>query len=264
MGSHPQKSGRLLTSRWRWGIHLILITGYVLVTGALGFFEHKGLPGPAPRHPAAGLLFDCAWEMVSFGLVFGLAFYFSRVTPDELLLQWRGRFKPLLLGIGFSIGLRVGVGILLQVFFVILITAGIIAPYQILDIASAHRSGIATIVNGPALHHDQVYFLLALTVVSFGLAGLREELWRSAYFAGVKALWPQSFSSRLGQIGVVTSAAMIFGFGHSTQGLIGVIHAGMMGFGFGLIMVFYRSIWPAVIAHGLFDATSIFMMALEN
>jgi membrane protease YdiL (CAAX protease family) len=30
----------------------------------------------------------------------------------------------------------------------------------------------------------------------------------------------------------------------------------LLGFLIGIIMVMHRSIWPAVIAHGLFDATS--------
>jgi len=30
--------------------------------------------------------------------------------------------------------------------------------------------------------------------------------------------------------------------------------------GLGLIMIFHGSIWPAVIAHGLFDATSMAMI----
>jgi membrane protease YdiL (CAAX protease family) len=32
---------------------------------------------------------------------------------------------------------------------------------------------------------------------------------------------------------------------------------GLLGFGLGVIMVLHRSIWPAVIAHGMFDATSL-------
>jgi membrane protease YdiL (CAAX protease family) len=32
---------------------------------------------------------------------------------------------------------------------------------------------------------------------------------------------------------------------------------GLLGFGLGAIMVFHRSIWPAVIAHGMFNATSL-------
>jgi len=38
----------------------------------------------------------------------------------------------------------------------------------------------------------------------------------------------------------------------------------LMGFGFGLIMIYHRSIWPAVIAHGLFDATSMLVIRFSQ
>ena len=97
-------------------------------------------------------------------------------------------------------------------------------------------------------------------MVSFGVAGLREELWRSAFLAGLRALWPQRFGSRAGQIAAVAIAAIVFGFGHLGMGLLAVLFAGLLGFGLGLIMVFHRSIWPAVIAHGMFDATSLALL----
>jgi len=34
----------------------------------------------------------------------------------------------------------------------------------------------------------------------------------------------------------------------------------LLGFGLGVIMVLHRSIWPAVIAHGMFDATSLALL----
>jgi membrane protease YdiL (CAAX protease family) len=42
--------------------------------------------------------------------------------------------------------------------------------------------------------------------------------------------------------------------------------AGLLGFGLGVIMILHRSIWPAVIAHGMFDATSLALLpwALEK
>jgi membrane protease YdiL (CAAX protease family) len=89
---------------------------------------------------------------------------------------------------------------------------------------------------------------------------LLEELWRAAFLAGMKALWPQRFGSRAGQAGAVIIAAIFFGLGHLAQGGIAVCMAGLLGLGLGLIMVLHRSIWPAVIARGLFDATSMAMI----
>ena len=250
--------------RWRWWVYFILINLYVLSFGILGLFAGKASHGTSRVSPSLGLLFDCAVEMTQFGLVFGLAFFLSRVTPEELLLRWRGSIKPLWLGAAYAIGLRLTVGFLIRFMFFILMVAGIMAPYQMLDIGAAHSSGVERIVSTTALHQDTVFLWLSLTLTSFIFAAMAEELWRAAFFAGVKALWPQSFKSRLGQVGVVAFAAIIFGFGHTLQGSLAVLHAGLMGFGFGLIMIFHRSIWPAVIAHGLFDATSMAMMAYKQ
>jgi hypothetical protein len=41
------------------------------------------------------------------------------------------------------------------------------------------------------------------------------------------------------------------------MGPVAVCLAGLLGLGLGVIMVLHRSIWPAVIAHGAFDATSM-------
>lgn len=251
-------------SRRRWWLYFILINLYVLSFGFSGLFVTEASHGTSRVSPSLRLLFNAAVEMAEFGLVFGLAFYLSRVTPDDLLLRWRGILKSLWQGAAYSVALRLSVGFLIRLMFFALLVSGIMAPYQMLDIGAAHNSGVERIVSTSALHHDQVFFWLSLTVVSFVLAGLREELWRAAFFAGARALWPQSFKSRLGQVGVAAFAAVIFGFGHTLQGSLSVLHAGLMGFGFGLIMIFHRSIWPAVIAHGLFDATSMTIMAYNH
>jgi membrane protease YdiL (CAAX protease family) len=41
------------------------------------------------------------------------------------------------------------------------------------------------------------------------------------------------------------------------MGSVAAFMAGLLGLGLGLIMVLHRSIWPAVLAHGFFDATSM-------
>lgn len=96
--------------------------------------------------------------------------------------------------------------------------------------------------------------------MSFVVAGLREELWRPAFLAGLRTLWPQRFGSRPGQIAAVAIAAILFGFGHLGPGPVAVLFAGRLGFGPGLILVFHRSIWPAVVAHGMLDATSLALL----
>lgn len=39
--------------------------------------------------------------------------------------------------------------------------------------------------------------------------------------------------------------------------MIAAVGAGILGLLLGFIIVLHRSIWPAVIAHGLFDATTL-------
>jgi membrane protease YdiL (CAAX protease family) len=119
---------------------------------------------------------------------------------------------------------------------------------------------VETLIDVAAMRNNPVYFWLTLTVVSFVVAGLREELWRSAFLAGMKALWPQHFGSRAGQVLAVIICAVIFGLGHLALGSLAVCMAGLLGVGLGLIMVFHGSIWPAVFAHGIFDATSMAML----
>jgi membrane protease YdiL (CAAX protease family) len=56
-------------------------------------------------------------------------------------------------------------------------------------------------------------------------------------------------------------AAVLFGIAHlSSQGILGASNATLLGLGLGLIMIFHRSVWPAVIAHGVFDATSMALL----
>ena len=74
------------------------------------------------------------------------------------------------------------------------------------------------------------------------------------YVAG--ALWPALFEGRNGQIAAVALIAIAFGLAHLTLGLLPAAIAMILGFLLGIIMVVHQSIWPAVIAHGMFDATS--------
>jgi membrane protease YdiL (CAAX protease family) len=253
-----------IPSRRRWLYHLLLVGGYVFCSGVSGLFHGKQSSHVGQSHAVSGLLFGSALELILFGVIFGFAFYLSRATPDDLLLRWRGRFRPIWTGACYSIGMRLFVSIFLKLMFIILIASGAMYSYQIFDIAAAQNSGLSHVVSSSSLRSSPVYFWISLLFTSFVMAGLREELWRSAFICGLKALWPEKFSSRIGQIAAITITATIFGFGHTTQSPLAVLHAGLMGFGFGLIMIYHRSIWPAVIAHGLFDATSMLVIRFSQ
>ncbi len=242
-------------NRWRWWVHLLLLAGYVLALGWLGA-ERAPTRAPALTHSAKGLLITCVLQLALFGAVFALAWVASRASRQELLLRWRGGLWVLPLGIAYSIALRLIVAIAALIIVATLLLARVLTTDQVQQFARTNSPDVATLVDVQALKRDPLYFWLTLTFVSFVVAGLREELWRSGMLAGMRALWPRVFGSTAGQLGAVGIAAIVFGIGHLALGPLGVAAATLLGLGLGVIMVLHRSIWPAVIAHGMFDATT--------
>jgi membrane protease YdiL (CAAX protease family) len=124
----------------------------------------------------------------------------------------------------------------------------------------ANRPDVEAVVDVTALRDNPAYFWLSLTLVSFVVAGLREELWRAAVLVGLRKLWPRWFGSRRGQFAAAGLAAVVFGAGHLPQGTVAACATAVLGFGLGTIMLLHRSIWPAVLTHGFFDATSLALL----
>jgi len=87
-------------------------------------------------------------------------------------------------------------------------------------------------VDVPALRHDPAYLLLSVTVASFVLGGLREEVWRAAFLAGFAA-FGQIFGSRKGEMAAVLIAAVLFGAGHLGARTDRSGMAGLLGVGLG-------------------------------
>jgi membrane protease YdiL (CAAX protease family) len=244
-----------------WSIHLLLIAAYPIVVGLSGV-ARPGEHQPALSNGVKGLLYVCAVEVLVFGIVFGLAWMASRATRDDLLLRWRNGFWTVPLGVGYSIALRIVVPLTMLIIAGFLMLAHVVSADALKHYASANAPDIGSLVDVTALKQNPAYFWLTVTLASFLLGGLREELWRSAFLAGLRKLWPRVFDGRKGQLGAAALGAIIFGLGHMTQGPLGVCLTGLLGFGLGIIMIVHRSIWPAVIAHGLFDATSFALLSL--
>ena len=93
-------------------------------------------------------------------------------------------------------------------------------------------------------------------MISFVVAGFREELWRAGVMASLKGLWPERFATRKGQYRAVLIAAVVFGLGHLPQGAAGAVVTGFLGLGLGVMIIRYQSMWEAVLAHGFFNATT--------
>lgn len=260
-GSHPSAS--ILLNRRRWWIHLLLVSAYILVIGVIGW-EHRATHRltPALSHTPRGLLIVCTIELLIFALVLGLAVLASRASCDDLLLRWRRGFWPVLQGIGYSVALRLALAVIIIAAGLALTATHVMTEQSLSKFATANRPDLEAIVDISTMRQNPLYFWLTLTVVSFVVAGLREEVWRSTFLAGLKSLWPRHFGSGRGRIAAVAIAAVVFGLGHLAMGLLAVLLAGLLGFGLGLIMIFHRSIWPAVIAHGMFDATSLALLPM--
>jgi membrane protease YdiL (CAAX protease family) len=248
-------SGKRPVSRARWWIHLILIGGYFLPFALLGRFRRD----PALTDSMRGLLFVSIGELIIFSAVFGLGWFASRASREQMLLAWRPGWSVVPLGIAYSIAIRVCVAIVAIALSLVLLT--VFNQHELQQFWEAGRPKIETMVSVSAMRTNPVYVWLLATVVSFVVAGLREEMWRSGTLAAMRALWPKIFSSNNGEIAAVALIAIAFGAGHAQMGLVAVGMTTLLGLFLGLIMVFHRSIWPAVIAHGCFDAASFAFLA---
>ncbi len=242
--------------RLRWAIHLLIIAALPVIAGISGLSRFTG-DQPALTHHASGLLIVCAWSLAFFAVPSAIAWLISRPTVDELYLRWRPGFWVAPLGLVYSVAIRFGAGLILIGFYAILVATRVVSVQQMQELTSAQPAKLQSILDVHALKHDPAYFWLNLTLVSFVVGGLREEIWRASFLAGMRSLWPRWFSSQGGQIAAAGVGAVLFGIGHLPQGTPAACLIGLVGFGLGVIMVCHRSIWPAVLAHGIFDATSI-------
>ncbi len=245
--------------RWRWWIHLVVIGSYPLMLGLLSVIIGKG-QGPALSGNPKWLLIVCARELLMFGGIFLVGWIASRASRDDLLLRWRPGWWVFPLGIGYSLGLRLAVGVVMMLLGAILIATQVVTPDGLQSFVRDNQPEIKEVVDVSAMQNNPVYFWLTITVVSFLMGGLREEFWRAGLLAGLRVLWPRWFGSRGGQILGVGLAAIIFGIGHLYMGGLAVFMTAIIGFLLGLIMVLHRSIWPAAIAHGAFNATTMALL----
>jgi membrane protease YdiL (CAAX protease family) len=238
-------------------IHLALLTAYPIILGAIGFLAGRTGQSLIPTDPLL-LLWAMGGELFTFAIVFGLAWLASRASVDQLLLFWRNGLQPVWRGLLYSVGLRLLVAV---VVFLFAVAAAAFAGTNE-ELLKTLRPETEELVSAKALVENPLYLLLNLTFVSFVVAGLREELWRAGMLAGLLALFPRQFDSRIGRLAAVGVAAVVFGLGHLPQGWGGVMMTSVLGVGLGMIMVYHRSIWEAVLAHGFFDATTFLMLYL--
>jgi membrane protease YdiL (CAAX protease family) len=245
-----------LVSPARWWFHLLLLAAYPIALGVIPSLMGGREGVTLLPKSTSGLLTVMGVELSIFAVIFAFAWISSRASCDQLLLRWRGGIRPLWTGFLYSIALRVLIAVaLMAVALAALITHG--ADPETLN---KLRPRTEVVVDPHALTSDPIYFLLTLTFVSFGVAGLREELWRGAMLAGLGALFPGWYATLRGRVAAVSIAAVIFGLGHLPQGWAGCGVTAVLGLGLGVIMVRHDSIWEAVFAHGFFNATTFLLL----
>lgn len=247
--------------RWRLWALLVLVVPYPLILGLVGASKPED-QGPVLSGGWKNLLIVCGAELALFGALLGLGCWLARSTRDDLLLRVRNLRTLAPLGIAYSIALRLGLGIVgAVVVATIMITQGL-SQQALEELMKRNGPQVEKLVNIQALSEDPVYYWLTLTFVSFVVAGLREELWRAASLSALRRLWPRVFDSPRGAYAAMALTSLLFGIGHLPMGWIAVGGTAFLGMALGSIMVFHRSIWPAVIAHGMFDATSFALLPL--
>lgn len=239
--------------RWRWWVHLVLLGGFFLP--GLAFAAHR--TQPALTNNPRGLLIASAANLTVFAVVFAIAWFSSRATREEMYLPWRPGWLVLPLGIGYSIAIRVVVALVMIFVVAILLITHVVTTETLQHLRGTKLVDVEKVVDKSAMQHQPLYFWLTVTFVSFVVAGLREELWRAGTLAAMRALWPRVFGSMRGQIGAIVIIAVVFGAAHLPLGPIAAVVAALLGILLGLIIVLHRSVWPAVLAHGFFDALSL-------
>jgi membrane protease YdiL (CAAX protease family) len=218
--------------------------------------------GPALGHSASGVLKISVFEVLFFGIFFVAAWVFSRANKDDLLLRWRPGWLVVPLGAVYSVAIRLIAGIVAIFLTAVVVASTHATATQVQNFANEHRPQVETLVDLKAMSENPAYFWLNVILVSFLVGGLREELWRSSFLAGLRALWPRVFGSESGGILAAAVAAVFFGVGHLPQGWLAAGIISIVGFLLGVIMTLHRSIWPSVVAHGFFDAASMALLPL--
>ena len=245
--------------RWRWWIHFALIGGYILpgVLRGLYFVPQR----PVLTGSARGLLVVCGFNLGAFAVVFLLGWLASHATAEELFLPWRQGWWVLPLGIGYSIAFRVILAVVGMITILFLVITHLVDVDSLRNVAVQIRPRVDHLVDFSALQTNRIYYWLVLTLVSFVGAGSVRNCGELT-LAGMRALWPRAFLSPTGEVIAIVVIAIGFGAAHLSMGSLAAAVATLLGLFLELILIVHRSIWPAVIAHGFFDATTFALLPL--
>lgn len=241
---------------------LILIGFYPLFVSLLGKLRpERASSGPSLPSSVTGLIVFSGLELGVFGVFWLLGWAFSRATKDDLLLRWRGGIMPVLQGFGYALALRLGLVFLIIFVAGIVLTATGMDPKQFAKFIQDNQPQTDSLFSKAALANP-LYLLAMTTILSFVVAGCREELWRTAALASLRNLLPDHWTETARWVWAIVLSSIVFGLGHIYQGGLGVVLTALLGAGLGVVTWRHRSIWPSVFAHGFIDATSFLAAAL--
>lgn len=245
-------------TRAGWAVAVGLMLLYVALPAVRGWSRPADAQAILPAEWDE-LLRSLGVQVGLFAALFLAALACARPGVDDLRLRWRGGWwRPWLLGAGYSVALRVLVAVALVTGLAVI---GWLRGWTAADLLAA-RPKLENLVDIGALGSNPLYLLFMATVVSFGVAGLTEELWRVTMLAGLERLAPGVFGTAAGRWAAVGLIALAFGLAHSPQGWVGMAATTVIGAALGAIILLHRSIWEAVLAHGCFNATSFVLVPL--
>lgn len=251
---------------WRHIMALVILLGFMVFVALAGSFARnlpKGQSEPMLPSTAPALISLSLLELGMFGIIWGIAWLFSRPSTDELFLRWRGTWQNVVLGLGYSLALRF-VPVIAVVFLAIFALLNGVKPDELKEYIKGFSPTPDKLVSLKALENDPVYRVIMVTWMSFIVAGLREELWRVAVIASFTKWLTPHYSQRGIRIFAVIISSLFFGLAHWIQGPLAIGLTALIGMALGAITLAHRSIWPAVIAHGAFDALSFLLLPLAK
>ncbi len=247
--------------RWRWWVATLLVGAFPFAAAFSSTVRVKRGGGEATLPSSVeGLIIAGSLQLAIILFFFGLGWLFSRATKSDLWMGWRDGVAPIWQGALYSIGLRF-LPILPFIAIGIVLTLMGYKPEALTEWVNANKpqtDGIGDSIRAGS----PLYKALMLTFFSFIVAGFGEELWRVATMRGLIEIAPRGLSPLLKNSIAVLVSAVVFGIGHLYQGVVGVGVTALIGIALGAMTIHHRSIWPAVIAHGCFDAASFLMVVL--
>ncbi len=96
-------------------------------------------------------------------------------------------------------------------------------------------------------------------------AGVCEEAaFRGYFITRFREMTPKSWPSKVRWLAPVALSALVFGLGHTYQGVSGFVMITAYGVMISLLFLYTRSIWPCVFAHFLLDFINIFVPLINS